>query len=75
MTTDDIWEAYCARNPKLRHPAESITLSAAKLRQLINEVYAVGQHVGVPPPRAAFTERDDAVESLFRSFRSKRPRD
>lgn len=72
MTTDEIWEAYCARNPKLRHPAESIILSAAKLRQLINEVYAVGQHVGVPPPRAAFT---DPVESIFGSFRSKRPRD
>ena len=74
MTAADIWEAYCERNPKLRLPGESITLSVPGLRKLVDQVFAAGQHAGVPPPRETFTGRDP-IADLFTGFRSKRPRE
>lgn len=46
MTAKELWEAYCARNPKFREPEAHITFTQAGLKKFFDQTFEKGYNHG-----------------------------
>lgn len=41
MTKDELWDAYCARNPQFNEPGKQITLTSDGIKKLFEQTWDI----------------------------------
>lgn len=69
MNKEELWDAYCARNPQFAEPGKQITLTSDGIKKLFEQTWDIAEKHGHDNATHQARQGADIVSDIFKGFR------